>query len=139
MYHQILVVARAADQGGKAAWVAGETARRMRTEKICLLVPYPAIPGFLGFQEAGKKSAARLALAETLAESLIRELGSVPSEVQTEFLEGNMADAAIAVSRVRNSDLIVMGQGATGFLGRIQDSILHHKVLRRTGCPVLIV
>jgi nucleotide-binding universal stress UspA family protein len=139
MFNQILVEVRVADNAGKAARVAGETARHMGSESICLLISFPGIPGFLGFLEAGKQASARLALAETMAESLIREMGSVPSHVQTEFLEGNPADTAIAVSRVRNSDLIVMEHGSAGLLGRISDSILHRKVLKRAGCPVLIV
>jgi nucleotide-binding universal stress UspA family protein len=139
MFKRILVVARAAQHARETARVAGETARWMEAEHVWLVVCYPAIPGFLGFREAGKAASARLAMAETGAEDLLQAMGVVPGRIQIDFLEGPAAETAIRVAQARHSDLIVMEHGSAGFFGRFRNARLRSLVLARTDCPVLFV
>ena len=63
--------------------------------------------------------AARLTRAEALAESHLQEIGQNSGEVQTEFLEGSVTEAAMAVSRTRESDLILLSAPRKGLLQRL--------------------
>jgi nucleotide-binding universal stress UspA family protein len=66
-------------------------------------------------------------------------IGETQAEIQTEMLEGSIADAIIDLAKTRHSDLIVMGSRG---LGRLAGAILgsnSQKVVSEAPCPVLIV
>ncbi len=136
MYDHILLVADGLDGSGQAARMVGETARRMQSADLCIAVAYPPVPDYLGAPYCEKAMAKRLAKAEALAQRLRREVGPVPGKIQTEVLEGTVADVTVAISRVRGSDLIVIGSRETRSVRRMWAG-LHgagHAL-----CPVMVV
>jgi len=139
MYNNLLLVADDLDQAIPAAQMVGETARRMRSANLCIAVAYPSVPDCLGSPYAEQATASRQAKAEAVAQMLRREVGSIPGAIQTEVLEGTVAQVSRTVSEVRGSDLIVMGSGEPGLLRRLWAGRHGREVLEQALCPVMIV
>ena len=78
-------------------------------------------------------------LLESLAQSPVPYSGFTPLEVSSEMISGTVVDELRAISRQKDTDLIVMGStGDTRFLGRWLGSI-SSEVARKAYCPVLLV
>ena len=139
MYNNLLLVAEDLDQAIPAAQMVGETARRMGSSNLCIAVAYPPVPDCLGTPYAEQATATRQAKAEAVAKVLRREVGSIPGAIQTEVLEGTVAEVSRTISEVRGSDLIVMGSEEPGFLRRLWAGRHDREVLDHALCPVMIV
>jgi nucleotide-binding universal stress UspA family protein len=77
--------------------------------------------------------------AEEILQKAQKVIGSVPAEINTEMIEGSIAEAIMDVAAVQKSDLIVMGSRG---LGRLAGAVLgsnSQKVVSHAPCPVLIV
>jgi nucleotide-binding universal stress UspA family protein len=137
MFNRILLATDNLTQGKLAARTAGETARQMHSATLCIVVTYPSVPDFLGVREMEKQIARRHSQAETLIASLLEEVGTIPGEIQTEILEGSLADAAAKVSEVRGSDLIVMNAKKAWALERLGEWFHKYLVTSHEHCPVM--
>jgi len=139
MFRNILLAADDLERAKQAARMAGETARSQPSSNLTIVVTYPSVPGYLGAQDAEKATALRLTRAESLAASLRREVGVIPGQVQTEVLEGPVAEAAAAASQALGSDLIVMSAQGRSLWGRLQTWFRAGRILDGAPCPVLMV
>jgi nucleotide-binding universal stress UspA family protein len=139
MFNNILLAADNLERAKQAARMAGDTARAQGSSNLTIVVSYPSVPDYLGAQDAEKATAERLTRAQTLAESLRLEVGSIPGQVQTDVLEGTVADAATAASRARSTDLIVMSAKGAGLWGRLKTWLRAGRILTGAPCPVLLV
>jgi nucleotide-binding universal stress UspA family protein len=139
MFTNILLATDDPKRAKQAARMAGETARSLRTSNVCILVAYPSVPDYLGVQEMEKATAERQARAETLAETLRQEVGAIPGQVQTDVLEGPVAEAAAAASQVQRSDLIVLSAKGLSLWGRLKAWSRAGRILDGAPCPVLLV
>jgi len=139
MFKNILLIAEDLDGSVQAARMAGEAARTMDSSNLCITVTYPPVPSFLGDPGFEKAFRERLTKAEAVAESLQREVGTIPGEVQTEVLGVPLVEAVISVSQVHGSDLIVMGSPHRGPLGQAVTWHHNHQVVDHVHCPVMIV
>jgi nucleotide-binding universal stress UspA family protein len=77
--------------------------------------------------------------AQAILQKAQKVIGSVPAEINTEVIEGSIAEAIIDVACVRKSELIVMGSRG---LGRLAGAVLgsnSQKVVSHAPCPVLVV
>jgi nucleotide-binding universal stress UspA family protein len=136
MYDHILLVADGLDGSAQAARMVGETARRMQSADLCIAVAYPPVPDCLGAPYFERAVAKRQARAEAVARRLRQEVGAVPGKIQTEVLEGTVAEVAQSISQVRGSDLIVIGSRETGPVRRMWAGFhgADHAL-----CPVMVV
>ena len=69
----------------------------------------------------------------------LNEIGSIPGELETEILEGTVAEAILTILETRNIDLVVMG---TRGRGRLVSALLgsqSQKVVQLAPCPVLLM
>ena len=139
MYDKILFVADDLGHAIQAARMVGETARRMQSSQLSIVVAFPPVPDFLGAPYSGQATAARMTRAEAVAERLQREVGAVPGKIQAEVLAGTMAEVAQAVSQVRGSDLIVIGSQEPGFWRRLWSGRQGRAIADHALCPVLLV
>jgi nucleotide-binding universal stress UspA family protein len=137
MFNHILLASDDMKQGKWAARTAGETARQMHSSSLCIVVTYPSVPDFLGLLEIEKKTAAHLSQAEALMEGLLQEVGVIPGEIQTEILEGPLAEAVATVSQVRGSDLIVMNSKKPGPWEHLTEWIHNCAVVNHEHCPIM--
>ncbi len=139
MFQHILLAAEDLGHARNAAKMAGETARLMKSSSLCITVTYHPVPTFLGELSYEEETATRQSKAEAVVNSLLKEVGAIPGEIQTEVLEGPAEDAILKVAQVRGSDLILMGNGHREILA--QEVPWHHgqKVMNRAPCPVMVV
>jgi nucleotide-binding universal stress UspA family protein len=82
---------------------------------------------------------ARLNESQEILQEAGEAVGSIPAEVQSDLIEGQIAEAIINVANTDHSDLIVMGSRG---LGRLAGAVLgsnSQKVVSEAPCPVLIV
>jgi nucleotide-binding universal stress UspA family protein len=138
MFNHILLAADDLDHSRKAARLAGETARRMQSD-LRIVVAYPAVPDYLGLPEAEQATAARVGKAESTARSLLEAVGTIPGKVETEVLEGTVAEAAMAASRAPGCDLVFMPTREPGFWSRMTSWFRNLEPADRAGCPVMLV
>jgi len=139
MFSHILLAADGSEHGLRAAKVAGDLARAVDAEEIRVVVAYDPVPAYLGEPNLSNAINARVQESDSLLKTALAEVGEVPSEIQTETLEGSPAEAIIEVATTRNSSVIVMGSRG---LGRLAGALLGsnaQKVVSHAPCPVLIV
>jgi len=139
MFNHIVLAADGSEHGLRAAKVAGDLARAISAEELRVVVAYDPVPPYLGEPNLQNAINARVLESDTILKAALAEVGEVPSEIQTEILEGSPAEAIVEVATVRNSDVIVMGSRG---LGRLAGALLGsnaQKVVSHAPCPVLIV
>ena len=139
MFNRIMLATDDLDHAQEAAKMAGDAARQLHASNLCIVVAYPPVPEFLGTPEADRQTAARLTEAEALAERLVHDVGVLPCEIQMELLEGSVADAAMAASSIRESDLIILSARRTSLWQRLAAWLRNGRVMSQAHCPVLFV
>ncbi len=138
MFERILLAVDGSDHALHAAKVAADLARCMKAE-LRILVVYPPIPPYLGEPNLQQAINSRLDEAQAILQRAVDAVGEIPSEIHTELIEGDAAEAIIEVVKTRNSDLIVMGSRGLGRLAGLLLGSTSQKVLSHAPCPVLIV
>ena len=138
MFKRILLAVDGSDHAVRAAKVAGDLARCMKSG-LRVVVAYDPIPPYLGEPYLQNVIDARLHEAQTYMQKAVATVGDVPGEVHTEMLEGNSAEAIIEVAKTRKSDVIVMGSRGLGRLAGLLLGSTSQKVVGHARCPVLIV
>lgn len=139
MFKRILLAAEDLDHARKAAHLAGDTAREMGASSLCIVVAFPPTPMFAAPPGAEQLTEEREHRANAWADSLLREVGTIPGAVETEVLQGSLAEAALVASQVHQSDLIVMSPKADGLWNRVSAWFRNYRVVGSAGCPVMIV
>ncbi len=139
MFEIILLAVDGSEHGQNAARIAGDLARAVKAKDLRIVVAYEPIPSYLGEPNLGQAIAARKTEAKEILLKAQAEIGSVPSQINTEMIEGSIAEAILDVANVRKSDVIVMGSRG---LSRLAGALLgsnSQKVVSHAPCPVLIV
>jgi nucleotide-binding universal stress UspA family protein len=139
MFDKILLAVDGSDHAKHAAHKAAELARTVKPQEFRIVVVYDPIPLYLGEPNVQFAIDSRKALAEKVLEDAMMEVGDIPSEIHTEILEGDAAEAIINVANTRKNDLIVMGSRGLGRLAGLLVGSTSQKVVSHAHCPVLIV
>jgi nucleotide-binding universal stress UspA family protein len=139
MFETILLAVDGSVHGQHAAKTAGDLARAVHASDLRIVVAFEPIPTYLGEPILSEAIAHRTMEAQEILQNAQKVIGSVPAEINTEVIEGSIAEAIIDVACVRKSDLIVMGSRG---LGRLAGAVLgsnSQKVVSHAPCPVLVV
>ena len=139
MFERILLAVDGSEHGYRAAQVAAELARAMKSEKLRIVVSFNRIPAYLGEPNLQHAIDARLTEAQEILQKAVKIVGDVPVEIHTELIEGDPAEAIIEVAKTRNSSVIVMGSRGLGRLVGLVLGSTSQKVVSHAPCPVLIV
>ncbi|MEW5872074.1 MAG: universal stress protein [Chloroflexota bacterium] len=138
MFKNILVAVDGSEHGYKAARTAGDLARCMQADLRVVSV-YDPVPGYLGEPNLQDALSNRFGFAEQVLARAVEELGPIPGELNTETLEGPVAEAILAVVDARGIDLVVMGSRGLGRLAGLLLGSQSQKVVHHAPCPVLLV
>jgi nucleotide-binding universal stress UspA family protein len=139
MFETILLAVDGSEHAQHAAKAAGDLARAVRAKDLRIMVAYEPIPSYLGEPNLSEAIQARKMESDGILRKAQEAIGSVPGELNTEMIEGSIAEAIIDVATVRKSDVIVMGSRG---LGRPAGALLgsnSQKVVSHAPYPVLIV
>jgi nucleotide-binding universal stress UspA family protein len=139
MFERILLAVDGSEYGYKAAKMAADLARAMKSEKLRIVVSFSPIPPYLGEPNFQKAIDDRLTEAQVILNKAVEILGDIRAEVHTELIEGDPAESIIEVAKTRNSDVIVMGSRGLGVLTGLVLGSTSQKVVSHAPCPVLIV
>jgi nucleotide-binding universal stress UspA family protein len=138
MFKNILVAVDGSEHALKAARVAGDMARSMEAN-LRLVTVYEPLPAYLGEPYLQRAMSECLGHAQSILKEALNEIGSIPGEMETEILEGSVAEAILTILETRNIDLVVMG---TRGRGRLTSALLgsqSQKVVQLAPCPVLLM
>ncbi len=138
MFKRILLAVDGSDHALRAAKVAADLARSMKSE-LRVVIAYEPIPWYLGEPNLQDAINARLKDAQNILQKAVAAAGDMPDEIHTELIEGDSAEAIIEVAKTRNSDVIVMGSRGLGRLAGLVLGSTSQKVVSHAPCPVLIV
>jgi nucleotide-binding universal stress UspA family protein len=139
MFEKILLAVDGSEHSLRAAKVAGDLIRAVHPTDFRIVVAYEPVPSYLGEPNLSQAIAARLQEAQDILEKAREEVGKVPLEVNTELIEGAIAEAILEVATTRESDVIVMGSRGRGRLAGAVLGSNSQKVVNHAPCPVLIV
>ena len=138
MFEHILLAVDGSDHAMRAAKVAADLARCMKSE-LRIVVAFDPIPPYLGEPNLQGAINARLDDAQAILKNAAAIAGDMAGEIHTELIEGNSAEAIIEVAKTRHSDVIVMGSRGLGRLAGLVLGSTSQKVVSHAPCPVLIV
>ena len=139
MFETILLAVDGSEHGQHAAKVAGDLAREIKARDLRIVVAFEPIPVYLGEPNLSQAIIARETEAKAILQKAQEVIGKVPAEINTEMIEGSIAEAILDVASVRKSDLIVMGSRGLGRLAGAMLGSNSQKVVSHAPCPVLIV
>ena len=138
MFKKILVAVDGSEHALKAARVAGDLARTMEAN-LRVVTVYEPLPAYLGEPYLQRAISEGLSQAQSILREALDEIGSIPGELQTEILEGSVAEAILAVLETREIDLVVMGTHGRGRLASALLGSQSQKVVQLAPCPVLLM
>lgn len=139
MFDNILLAVDGSEHGLRAAKVAGDLVRAIKAQILRVIVVYDPVPPSLGEPNLSQTITARQQEAQDIIDNALKEVGEIPAEIHTEFIEGQIAEKIVDVASIRNSHMIVMGsRGRTGLTSALLGSN-SQKVISNAPCPVLIV
>lgn len=139
MFDVILLAVDGSEHAQHAAKLAGDLARAVNARELLIVVAFEPIPGYLGEPWLSKAISDREAQAQRILQSAQETVGNSPAKINTEMIEGTIAEAILDIANTRKCDVVVMG--SRGF-GRIEGAVLgsnSQKVVSHAPCPVLIV
>jgi len=139
MFEQILLAVDGSEHGYKAAHTAADLARAMNSKDLYIVFAYDPISPFLGDPNLQNAIDARLNQAKAVLQKAVDIVGDVSSEIHTELIENDAAEAIIEVAKTRDSSVIVMGSRGLGRLAGLVLGSTSQKVVSHAPCPVLIV
>ena len=138
MFDHILLAVDGSDHSHKAAKVAGDLAR-LSGGTLHILTAYDELPGYLGEPNLSKAIAERTDSAEKILNAAIEEVGEIPGDLDSEYLEGSPAETILRDADTHNADLIIMGTRGRGEMRSLLLGSQSHKVLSEASCPVMLV
>ena len=89
----------------KAAKVAGDLAR-LSSGTLHILTTYDELPGYLGEPNLSKAIAERTQSAEKILKA---EIGEIPGECESEYLEGSPAETILRDAETHNNEPGIRG------------------------------
>ncbi len=139
MFPEILLAVDDSEHSMRAAKHAGDLARRLNAHTLRIVVALDPLP--YHFEESMRQLAleARLQEANVLCSRARTAAGSIPGEIQPEFIEGSPAKVIVDLAKRRGSALIVIGTRGLSITAELLLGSTSHKVVSRAPCPVLIV
>ena len=138
MFKNILVAVDGSEHALKAARVAGDMARSMDA-KLRVVTVFEPLPSYLGEPYLQRAISERLGHAEHILEEALHEIGAIPGGLETETLEGSVAEAILAILETHRIDLIIMGTHGRGRLASALMGSQSQKVVQLAPCPVLLM
>jgi len=139
VFERVLIGVDGSEESLRAVRVAADLARAVQSKQLRFVVAYDPIPAYWAVPNIDHMIEARLAEAEATLKQALAEAGNVPSEIQTELLEGSPAEAIITLAKTWNSSLIVMGSRGQSGIAELVLGSTSQKVVSHAPCPVLIV
>ncbi len=139
MFDRILLAVDGSEHALRAARVAADMARNLKSQELRIVIAYDAIPPYLGEPNLQYAISARMQDSQEILKKAVQEVGKIPGKLETEVLEGPPAEAIIDVAVTRQSSLIVMGSRGLGRLAGLLLGSTSQKVVGGAPCPVLIV
>ena len=139
MFDNLLLAVDGSEHALRASRVASEMVKAMNTKTLRIVVAYEPIPLYLGEPNLQDAINARLNESEHILQKAVEAVGKTATEIHTELIEGEPAEAIIEVAKTRGSDLIVMGSRGLGRLTGLMLGSTSQKVVSHAPCPVLIV
>ena len=139
MFEKVLLAVDGSEHALHAARTAADLARAMKSKEFRIVVAYDFIPPYLGEPNLQYAIDARMEEAKSILQNAVKVVGGLPCEIQTELIEGAIAEAIIKVATTRESDVIVMGSRGRGTLAGLLLGSTSQKVVAHAPCPVLIV
>ena len=139
MFYRILLAVDGSEHAEHAAKVAAEMARSMNSSELRIVVAYDPIPLYFGEPNMQIAIDSRLDEAQEILQKAVKLVGDSNTELHTELIEGDPAEAVIEVAKIRKSDVIVMGSRGLGRLAGLVLGSTSQKVVSHAPCPVLIV
>ena len=139
MFEKILLAVDGSEHALHAAKVAGDLVRSVNARELRIVIAYEPVPAYLGEPNLQNAINARMNESQDVLHEAENMVGEIPTEIHSELIEGQIADAIINVAEARNCDLIIMGSRG---LGRLAGALLgsnSQKVVSEALCPVLIV
>ena len=139
MFDRILLAVDGSEHALHAAKIAGDLARSIIAKEFRIVIAYEPVPAYMGEPNLQKTIDSRMNESQAIFQEAEKMVGNLPIEVQSEFIEGQIADAIIDVANTRHCDLIILGSRG---LGRLAGALLgsnSQKVVSEAPCPVLIV
>jgi len=139
MFERILLAVDGSEHAIHAAKVAGDLVRAVNAKELRIVIAYEPIPAYLGEPNFQHTIDARMGESQDVLREAENMVGQINAEIQSELIEGQIADAIIDVAETHNCDLIIMGSRG---LGRLAGALLgsnSQKVVSEAPCPVLIV
>ncbi len=139
MFETILVAVDGSQHGQHAARVAGDLARAVQATQLYIIVAYEPVPGYVKEPNLSEAIATRKAEAQQILQQALDIIGTPPTKIDPQMIEGSIAEAILETAHARHCDLIVMG--SRGY-GRLEGALLgsnSQKVASHAPCPVLIV
>ena len=97
------------------------------------------MPNYLGEPNLSKAIAERTQSAEKILTAALEEVGEIPGEYESEYLEGSPAETILSDAETHNADLIIMGTRGRGEMRSLLLGSQSHKVLSEASCPVMLV
>lgn len=137
MFDKILLAVDGSEHALRAAKLAGDLARSMKSKDLRIVVAFDSIPSYLGEPNLESAIEARMKEARGILQNAQEAVGKVPAQIHTELIEGSPAEAITEVAKTRESDVIVMGSRGLGRFGALLGST-SQKVVSHAPCPVLI-
>ena len=138
MFKNILLAFDGSEHALKAARVAGDMARSMQAALRVITIFDPISP-YLGETNLQAAIAGHMAQAEATLQDALKEVGEIPGGLDSEILEGPVAEAILSVVDVRQIDLVIMGTRGRGRLAGLLLGSQSQKVVSHASCPVLLV
>jgi len=134
----VLFATDGGDAAVDAAALVESVADRERTQITIVSVATAGIPSLRYADDALRSSEERRVLAEKATSDASDALGNAGFDTETMVAEGHPGREIINAAQQRAVDLIVMGSGTSGLMGRLLGSVSNH-VLHRTPTSMLIV
>lgn len=138
MFQRILVGVDGSPQSMKAAKASGELARTLKAD-LRIVVVFEPIPTYLGDSLLQESISVRMEAAQRILQEALNVVEKIPGRLETEVLEGPVAEAILVVASTRNNDLIIMGSRGLGKLSGLLLGSQSQKVVQHAPCPVMIV
>jgi nucleotide-binding universal stress UspA family protein len=137
MFKNILLGVDGSPHSMHAAKMSGELARSLNAD-LRIVVVFEPIPTYLGESLLRQTISSRMENAEHILLDALAAVGEIPGQLQTETLEGPVAEAILIAAETHNHDLIVMGSRGLGNLSGLLLGSQSQKVVQHASCPVLI-
>ena len=138
MFQKILIGVDGSPQSMKAAKVSGKLARILKAD-LRIVVVFEQLPTYLGDSLLQPVISDRMGEAQHILQEALNVVENIPGQLETEVLEGPVAEAILAVASTQNNDLIIMGSRGLGKLAGLLLGSQSQKVVQHAPCPVLIV